>query len=241
MREIFNLSFSAPNIIPTILVLVTALYWILVLFGFLDLNSGDLDLDKDISLDKDLSLDADGDAHMEANGHAHASADKDLDSSHNAEGDSIWVATLRFFNLGEVPFMAFFSFMSLFTWTISLPANYYLGNHGFWLGLALLVPTILVSAFLTKFATWPLKKLFKSLNEVEKPFEFTGRICTIEVGTFGDKVGQAQIEADGKVILISVRSHDGSRFNAGQKAVVLDEWEENSSIYLVGPFQEGTT
>jgi hypothetical protein len=231
MREIFNLSFSAPNLIPTIFLLVAVLYWLLVLVGFLDLSSGDLDLDKDISLDKDVNVDAD--ANADGNG-----PEKEIHGNHSA---GAWVATLKFFNLGEVPFMSFFSFLALFTWAISLSANYYLKNAGFLIGLALLIPAIIVAAFLTKFATWPLKGVFKVFNEEEKPFDFSGRICTVEVGPFGDKVGQATIEAEGKVLLVTVKSHDGTRFQPGQQAVVLDEAENDPGIYLIGPFQEGHT
>lgn len=231
MREILDLSFSAPNIIPTFLLLVTILYWILVLVGFLDLSTGDFDLDKDVSLDKEVSLDKDLDLHHE--GHI------DHDAHHEAHTDSAWVSALKFFNFGEVPFMAMFSFISFFGWAGSLTLNYYIHNASFWISLALLIPVLLVAAILTKFVTWPLKGFFRSLNDIEKPFDFTGRICTIEVGTFGDKVGQAEVLAENKVILLSVKSHDGSRFSAGQKAVILNEAEEGSAIYYIGPFTEG--
>lgn len=89
MLDVFKVSITGFNLIPTLFLTLMILYWLTVMSGLLH----------------DHSIDGDGDA------------DADVDSDINGEG--FFHGILIFFRMGEVPLALLLSIVSLFWWLIT--------------------------------------------------------------------------------------------------------------------------
>ncbi len=155
MKETIESAFSVINIIPTALLILVLIYWLTVIIGVFNIDSFDFGADADLDVDVDADVDIDTDMDVSA-------------------GDSIlWVnSALSFFNLGKVPFMLILSIFSLSMWVISMLMNFYLNNTVVLLSLVYLIPNIFLSAFITKFLTSPLVKVFAKELSINKSYRF---------------------------------------------------------------------
>lgn len=218
MEELLELSFTPANILPTIFLLLVVLYWCVFLVGLLDLSF----LDVDMSHGDDLPT--------------HLPDGKDF--SHNAQLDADHVGfgnrLMGFFNLGYVPLMVIFSFFALFYWAISILGNHYLARGMWGLNLLILVGGLFGAALLAKFATQPLRRLFRHFNDEESELDLRGKICEIELGPEGERIGQAFLVIGSKNISIHVRSENGQRIPPRTKVVVLERSAVDES-YIVTP------
>lgn len=222
MNELIDFSFQGGNIFPTALLLFVGLYWVIFLVGLLDLSFLDFDLD----VDKELSIDIDVDAEVDV--------DVDADAETSNSGHGLGVGFLRFINLDVVPFMAFLTFFALFFWGGSVIGNYYYSDGSTLGSLAVAGVSIVIALLMSKIITQPFRAFFKSLHEEEKPIEFRGRICVLEVGVIGTQLGQAEITVDGKNILLTVLSETGHQVQRGTKCVIVD-YVEPRNAYTVHP------
>ncbi len=210
MKETLDAAFSILNIIPTTLLILILIYWITVIIGVFNVDSFDIDADADVDADIDI----------------------------NAGDSLIWLnSALSFFNLGKIPLMVILSFFSISLWVISLLVNYYLNNTSFFLALVYLIPNILISAFITKFATTPFVHVFaKAEDEVQNNKSLKGRICYITLEATHDKLGQAKIKIEGSQFIINVLSTEEINIlHKGESCLVIDYVSEKN-LYLIEPF-----
>lgn len=226
MKELLDIAFWGPNLVPAVLAAFSLFYWVMVIIGFFDFNS--LDVDVDVDADVDLDVDADLDADVDAD------ADADADADHHSGGG--FKGVLTFFNIGKVPMMALLSFLSLFWWSGSILATYYL-EASLALGFALLVPIFLVSLILTKFVTAPIGKLFVKMNQYARPLDAVGKICEITIGFDGDELGQARLKTVDGWANLTVKSISGNHFNRGDSAVII-EYNKTNNFFLIEPFND---
>lgn len=222
MKELFEASFSAINIIPTVLLLLSLIYWIIVILGVFDMDTVDLDLDTDVDIDVDIDVDA--------------NTDIDVDSNVGIGGSVMWInSVLSFFNIGRVPVIIIFSIFSLSLWMISVMMNYTFGNHYFLISLLLLLPNIIVSAMIAKFLTMPLVRIFKKAKEIENNTGLEGKICTITLPTRSNSMGQAIIRIDGDTFNINVITPNEISMEVGDQGLVI-EYQIDKKMYLVEPY-----
>ena len=120
MLELLDAAVSAPNIIPTALLIFVLVYWLIVILGAIDTDFLDIDVDVE--------------------------ADADVDGEFSV---SWFNHVLAFFNLGQVPFVLFLTFLVVPWWAITVLGNHYLGNESFIFSLAVLVPALDSSAYLS--------------------------------------------------------------------------------------------
>jgi hypothetical protein len=213
MQEVFDLSFSAENIFPTIVLLMTALYWIVFLLGFLDLDF--------------LDFDAGG-------------KDIDMDAGTDGPGGKDFGSTMfDFMNLTQVPFMVVFSFFAVFFWAGSVIGNHYLADHHTWMVIAVLIGAILTSLLITKLITQPLRRIFRKLNDFEGKLELRGKTCVLQMSLVGATIGQADLVHGTKHLLINVRSISGASIANGSRCLVVAEDDEREDTFLVEAIEEG--
>ena len=228
MKELFEFSFSLINLIPTLLLVFVFLYWLTVLFGFLDMSSLDFDVDTDVDIDADIDVDAD--VHLDADVDSHAHGVEGV-----ASGANFFVKTLVFFNVGRVPFMILLSFIVLPLWLITLYTNYYLGITNFLIAILFFIPILLVSMFFAKIISSPLAKIFKNMDEeMGKPEDFTGMVGTVRITVDDDSDGQIEIIRKGSTVVLTARAIKG-QISPGKKVLVID-FLEDKKYYLVEPF-----
>jgi len=209
MKELFTAAVSAPNLIPTLLLIFVLIYWLIVLIGAIDVDT----LDVEVDLDSDVDLDT------------------SVDSSASAGGFS---EVLAFFNLKELPLMVFLTFWILPVWVISVLTNYYLNNSSFFVGLLLLLPALIVGLFIAKVLTAPLAKVFAGLSQ-EANETVIGKICTLTSQATSLRVGQARIETSGAPILLNVKTYEGVTLDRGDTGMVIEQ-QPGHNIYLIEPF-----
>lgn len=228
MKELFFFSFSLVNIIPTALLLLIILYWITVLFGFFSTSSFDFDLDADADLDIDLDVDADVDFD--------AGVDTDIDVSHVSAGN-FFIKSLKFFNIGKVPFMIFLSAFVIPFWLISINTNYYLNVEFLPISLVLAMPIGLVSMFIAKLITQPVAGIFKKMeDDTGKPDDFTGKIATVRISVDNKTDGQIEVNKDGSKIILSARTVQGE-VPSGKTVLIID-YLKDEKYYIVEEFED---
>lgn len=215
MLELFHAAFSGVNFIPTLLLVFVLLYWMLVIFGAVDISSVDIDIDVDVDMDADVEIDADG----------------------ASEASVSWLNyILRFFNLDKIPLMVFLTFVAIPMWVISIMVNHILGNSSVLISLALLVPNFIVSLIIAKPLTIPFVKMFSYLeNSTEGSPDLMGREGLVIIGANSTKMGQGDVLVSGSNYRINIKTKNGS-IKKGQKMLVINE-SKNEGVYIVEPYE----
>jgi hypothetical protein len=214
MVELISVAFAPVNVVFTVLLLLTGLYWITVILGVLDIDLFNVDVG-----DSGPEIDVDADA------------EADLDGLDMGIGRAI----LHFFYIGEVPTMILVSILVLSLWSFSILGNYYLNPRGSWLvALPIFLANLVASAFVTKLFALPLKRLYVMLNkDYNAPGDVLGRICRIVTTQVSkEKMGQAEIATKGAPILLNVLSQDEYVFHKGEEAVIV-ALDDQKGTYLI--------
>lgn len=207
--ELFQASFSQNQILLTILLGMVVAYWLMIIFGVLD-------LDTDVS-------DGIGDGEI------------DMDPGHDASTGSIWMSTGRFLGFSKVPIVVWLSFQSLFMWFFSLVLNQYWNPDATaFRALLLLVPNFLVSLVVTKILTIPIARLFTAManadSEGEEILGRTGNVISMEAN---ETYGQIEIPAKGAPLLVNVRCQPGApALKKGTPVKVTSAGPDNKFYYI---------
>jgi len=218
MNEALAYSFQSINVFPTVLLLITVLYWVAVILGALDVGFLDFDLDPDFETDVNVEIDLGTEVDAEASG-------------------GFTEAFLSFFNLGRIPVMVVFSFFSISFWLVAININHYLAVDTFWLAGLLYLPIILVSMFVAKYCTVPLLPVFRALNEeAQSKHDLVGVLGITVLPLSKGNLGQVKLVKEEETFVIKVRTLHPDKINKGQQVIVI-EYKEKDSYYLVEPFE----
>jgi hypothetical protein len=213
MKELFEATFSLINIIPTILLLFVVAYWLLVIFGALDISSFDFDLDTDLEFDADADLEATGEVSV-----------------------SWFNNVLSFFNIDKIPLMVFMTFWIIPVWLISIMTNHILGNSIFLFSLVLLVPNLIVSLFIAKPLTIPFIKLFKFLNKDEDASQvLLGALGKVIIGASDAKIGQGEVIIKGSNYRLNIKTKTGT-VKKGEQILIVN-YLSDLKYYIVEPYE----
>ncbi|GAA4826894.1 hypothetical protein [Algivirga pacifica] len=195
------------NLPFTALMAFVLLYWLSVLVGVLDLDTLDVDLDVDADTDVDTDVHLDGNA---------------------------FAQVLHFFNVGEMPIMIICSFWFLFMWVISIFSNHFMDNQSGIVAMGLAFPNIVLSLFLTKFSTWPFKRIFQQMTQAEDT-SAVGKECELILPVSAERMGQARVQAGSYHQTIYVKTADESMIlPKGKKALVI-AYDETEKCYWIEP------
>lgn len=230
MFEVLAEAFQLVNLPFTILLSGVLLYWMLVGLGLLHFGEAG----------HDASLDAHGDlhGHLPADAHAggHGAGDAHGDAAGDGHGGGAgWFMTaLKFVNVGEVPATVVISILALCAWLLSMISNHYWNDNSVARALVFLLPNLLLSAVVTRYLTFPLKRFFMALNrEYEEHEPLIGRTGIVITTEAGPSFGQAQIETKGAPLLINVRTLHEQVLQKGETCVIVDEDKEHSFYRVV--------
>lgn len=213
MIELLNAAVHPVNIIYTILLGISIVYWFSVILGIFDAATFDIDIDIDVDVDVDVDMDADADV-----------------------GGGVLANALHFFNFGQMPFMVIMSFLNLFQWMLALPANHYLGHYTTLFALGAILPILAVSLILTKVFTTPLIPLFAQLDTHEEPVEYIGQTGIVTLSPTHEKAGQAEVTYEGNTLIITIRvPEDKALPKRGDEILVIAEAADKTH-YLVQKF-----
>ena len=257
MHDFIRLCF-APFNLPITVMLGTAIgYWLMFLMGAVTLDLFDADIDIDADIDLDPSIDLEVDMNVDADVDVGVDADVTTDLDAVAEGgDAVgeqsevgghsghwFMSFLRFFNVGDVPIVVLYSGFACSLWALTiLTSHYFNPSLLWWRSVAMFVPNVVASLFLTKITTAPFRSLFRHANlGMAKPLRLVGRTCIITTSSVSPRFGQARFDPpDGSApVMLNVRTRDDTAIlSKGQEAVILDHDVEKST-FLVVPFNLG--
>ncbi|MHC4636564.1 MAG: hypothetical protein ACYTBP_01710 [Planctomycetota bacterium] len=218
MMELIHAAFSPVNVVFTVLLILTVIYWLTVILGVLDAELFDFNFDSGLEVDADLDVDADGEV--------------DVDGVELGALRSV----LHFFYIGEVPVMILLSIMILSMWALCMLGNYYLNPKS---SVLIAVPiagvNLVISLFICKVFAMPLKKIYDVFNtDYNTPRKVIGRICIITTTKVSKKMGQAEVKTKGAPIVLNVVSEGGHVFHKGDEAVIIGK-DDEKGIYTIAP------
>ena len=213
MEELFNATFSLINIIPTVLLMFIVAYWLLVIFGALDISSFDFDIDADMEFDADAEIDATGDVSVS------------------------WLNNvLSFFNIDKIPLMVFMTFWIIPVWFVSIMANHILGNSIFLFSIVLLIPNLIVCLLIAKPLTYPFIRLFTYLDkDSESSQVLLGKVGKVIIGGSSDKIGQGEVIIDGSNYRLNIKTKTGE-IKKGEQILIVN-YLSDLKHYIVEPYE----
>lgn len=202
MVELLHFAFEGVNIIPTVLLIFTVIYWLIVIIGVIDIDAVDVDFDTDVDLDLDADVEIDGLA-----------------------------SVLSFFNIGHMPLMIFVTFSVIPLWMATLMVNDWVGIHSFLPGLAVFIPAIIGSLFVAKVLTTPIAKFYRRVKTETEAVNIVGNICTVKLPISAERTGQAEIKVNGTSVLISAITRKGL-IGKGESALIIDFEKDKNVYYV---------
>ena len=203
MTEFLETCFAGPVLPASILLLLVTLYWLLFIVGAVGLDLLDLDLDFDVDIDTDSMFDS---------------------------VMSAGAASLKFLNIGKMPFNIWLSVFALCFWVISLLWQTSNPPEGIWLIVGLTVRNAVVALVPAKLLTQPLRGRFAPV-EPPRGEELIGRHGEVATGEISQRGGQARFSSDGAPLLLNVRTLQGV-LPKGETVEIVDYIAEEH-IYLV--------
>lgn len=206
--EFFNEITSAANLVPTVLLGLVLLYWIMIIVGFIGMDAIDLDLDADVGVDGDMDFDV--------------------------GGPGIFASLTQFLHMQDVPIVIVASFFIIFWWIITVSVNHVINpDQGFWISLAILLPCVVASLLLTKIAITPFARGLKNYDEFQDARErLIGSVTTVTTSAVTPEFGQVELATDGPEITMNARTLPGVKLTKGDAAKII-AYDEQTDIYTV--------
>lgn len=207
---------SFPTLIFSFILAICLLYWLLAVFGIVDLDIINLD-----GLDAGFELGS------------------EVNTANAIAGVMLKVG------LHGVPVTIIISFLSLFGWLLSYYSVHFLspfipqGLLYYLFGLVVLIVTFWIAVLLTALMTKLLRPFFQKIEQ-QTTKHVLGQSATVRSSTVTHLAGEAFFNDGGAGLILKVRASDGETFVKGDKVVLL-EYRENDHIYHVISEQDFNT
>ena len=201
---------SFPTIFFTFFLLLTTLYWLVAVLGFVEIDVLDFDI-------------------PDANGGVDGG-----DGLTNA--DALAGLALKL-GLHGVPVTVIVSFLSLIGWLICYYAVHYLAN---WLpsgllrfaaGILILFAALYIAVLVTAVLIKPIRPLFRKAEQ-HTPKRVLGQTAIVRTSRVDSGFGEAALEDGGAGLILKVRAAGENKFAKGDRVVLL-EYLENENVYRV--------
>ena len=143
-----------------------------------------------------------------------------------------------FLNTAELPFMLFFSILTINFWVLSM-FMYYLpiNPEGIINGL-LLMGAFALSMILTKYETMPLRGFFKTAaSEVDADRPIVYEFCTLRCELTSGRLGQAEIEREGAQTVINVMPEKVSDVFKKREVAIVTRKDKEKNVYYIIKFR----
>jgi len=228
--------FSEVNIVLTILLIILILYWIVTMIGGIDF---DLDIDVDVDVDADVDLDTGLEGgNMDFEDVSNVEVNKEHVVGKRRKPLKAWQIFLIYFNFVGLPFMFTFTCWIFIWWlmtTLTTALTFTYDNvFGFIIMLVALFPALIVN----KLFTTPFKGFFRHLNkDGDVAIDFLGRKATLLSSISGEKMGNAEVLADGNAMSVYVKSLTGEALTYGSTVLIIKQ-SADQNYYLVENYND---
>jgi len=263
VQEFLSTIASFPTFVFTCALVLTLLYWMVVIFGALDLDFLDsvLGLDSmDAAFDGALesiegvadgavegaaeSIDGafesiDGAADGAVEGAAEGAADAaDADA---VEDGGLLSGLLNAMGVRGVPITIVGTFVIFWAWILSYLATRFLGPIAapLVIGLAIAVTSGFGALFMAAISSRPFKKLFVT-HQAERRATLVGKMCTVLSAKVDGRFGRAEIEDGGAGFVAEVRCPQDNDLKRGEQALVY-RYEPSEGVFFIGPVDAALT
>jgi hypothetical protein len=206
-----------PTVFFTFFLLVTVLYWLVAVLGFVEIDILDFDIP-----DVDGALDINPDTGL-------------------STPDVLAGLMLRF-GLQGVPVTVMISLISLFGWLLSYYVVHFLfglvpdGILRFIVGLPVLIGSLYVAVMITAVLIKPLRPLFKKA-QLQSVKHILGQSAIVRTSRVDKDFGEATLEDGGAGLILKVRARGEETFNKGDRVVLLEHISDKN-VYRVISEQE---
>ena len=201
---------SFPTVFFTIFLMLTTLYWLVAVLGFIDIDVLDFDIP-----DADGALDA-GDGMTNA--------------------DALAGLALKL-GLYGVPVTIIVSFLSLFGWLVCYYTVHFLlgwlptGLLRYAAGIPILLGSLWVAVMVTAVIIKPLRPLFKKAEQ-HTPKQILGQTVIVRTSRVDSEFGEAELDDGGAGLILRIRADKDQTFTRGDRVVLL-QYLETENIYRV--------
>lgn len=198
----------------------------------------DFDLDVDVDIDVDIDTDVDLDTGLEGGNMDFSDvANAEVDRSHvvNKKRSPLkwWQVILIYFNFVGLPFMFTFTFWIFIWWFCTIITTSITGSYDNTLGYLIVLAFMIPALFFNKIITTPFKSFFKNLNkDGDKAVDFLGRQAILLSSISGDKMGNAELQAEGNTMSIYVKSLDGSELRFRESVLIIKQSIDKNYFYV---------
>lgn len=198
---------SFPTVVFTVVLILCLLYWIVAVFGMVDLDVLDLDLDGDI------------------------------DSADSVEAQNGIAGLLLRFGLGGVPLTITITLIALFGWLLSYYASYFLkplvptSLLKFVASVGIFFVVSYMSVLITAQVIKPIRGIFAKLN-IDETKHIVGQSVTVRSSIVNKDRGEAIMNDGGAGLLLNVRATAGNEFKKGDEVIVIEQLSDNN-LYRV--------
>ncbi|MEP2058905.1 MAG: hypothetical protein ABJJ05_13925 [Maribacter litoralis] len=218
MNQLTDILFSEVNITLTVLLILLIVYWIITMIGGLD-----YDLDVDIEVDADIDFDAGIEGgNLDFEDISNAEVNKDDVIGKKRKPLKRWQIFLIYFNFVGLPFMFTFTFWIFVWWFATTILTTLTGTYENYIGFVIMIALLFPALFINKILTTPFKGFFKQLNkDGDAPVDFLGRQAIMLSSISEDKLGNAEVKADGNSHSIYVKSLDRKPLTYGSSVLII--------------------
>jgi len=218
LNQLTDILFSEVNITLTVLLILLIVYWIITMIGGLD-----YDLDVDIEVDADIDFDAGIEGgNLDFEDISNAEVNKDDVIGKKRKPLKRWQIFLIYFNFVGLPFMFTFTFWIFVWWFATTILTTLTGTYENYIGFVIMIALLFPALFINKILTTPFKGFFKQLNkDGDAPVDFLGRQAIMLSSISEDKLGNAEVKADGNSHSIYVKSLDRKPLTYGSSVLII--------------------
>jgi hypothetical protein len=237
--EVAQVIFSQVNLVPTLLLGLCLLYWIITIIAGLDTDLVNIDTDFDVELDFDADVDADIELDT-----AHQVGDSfEFEDASNVEVDKKHVRRrgklnylqvfLIYFNFVGLPFLFTLSFLILFWWLFSVLGTYMTLTYNNILGFAIMLGMLLPALFINKWVTAPFKSFFRNFNEQgDAPLDLIGQRGIMLSSIQGKKMGFVEVVIEDDPIKVYGYAINGVAINRGDTVLLIEKGEKPNTFFV---------
>ena len=259
MQEFLVTVVAFPTIVFTFGLAVALLYWLVVIFGALDLDFLDsaLGLDSiDAALDGALesidgmadgavegaaeSIDAAIDGAVDGAAEGAADAADAADSGDTSDGarQGALSGLLNMMGVRGVPITVVLSFVLLWAWVISMVGTKLLGAAAatFLVGGFLAGGSVFGSLVLAAISTRPFRKVFVTPTAPSR-VSLVGKMCIVTSVKVDDKFGRAEIDDGATGFVAEVRCPQDNQLTRGKQALVY-RYDPADGVFFIGPVDD---
>ncbi len=259
MQEFLTTLVSFPTFMFTCALAMALLYWMIVIFGALDLDFLDtlLGLDSmDAAFDGALesiegvadgavegvaeSIDGALDASAEgaAEGATEGAAEAD---TADGEHGGLLSGLLNAMGVRGVPITIVGTFVIFWAWILSYLSTKFLGPLGATMivGLAIAVTSGFGALIMAAISSRPFKKLFVT-QQAPRRASLVGKMCTVLSARVDGNFGRAEIEDGGAGFVAEVRCPQNNELLRGAQALVY-RYEPSDGVFFIGPVDAALT